>query len=480
MVASGDFQPKDYQYPSLYTNLLASIYSLFHVKTEYAYYLIGCFISALAGSALVVAVFFMARLFCSNFGALFASCLSVFCITSITFSRIPAPDILMVFFMTAAIYTMLHERISIKHFVLAGVFAGLSAGSKFTGLYLILWFPVSAWIVDRPKSITKVLGHLFVTYLAFAVTFLLTTPWFLPMLNLYIQRMLGEFKIQQYGQVGAVQGGYLDYFFSSTATWGQPWLGTSFITNLGIPLTLAGAIAILWGLSKRGNPRVFLITVYIMVYIFLISGPGRLKAFRFVFPILPLLYVLIGCFIEKSLINTLKRYRTILGLALAASLLAFPALKTIKYLRATINLTTNEIAQEWIAQNISPGTKVFRGPLYLTHINQLPLKFLLLKNVGGRLYRLPEEIGPNPERSPIYYPELIDEFRNYGVQYLIMNSYFDDAFSPVPENIVFFPRSVKDYQMFLKRLNSEAHLAYSVKGWSEHRIGPDIAVYRLE
>lgn len=188
MVTSGNWWPKDFAYPKLYVNLLAGLYSLFNITSQYTGHLVARSISVIAGSALVASVFYMARLFCSDKGALFASGLSALCITSITYSRTASTDMLAVLFMTLALYFTLKRPISMKHFIIAGIFSGLSAGTKFTGLYLILWFPFAALIADKPISVKKILLRITGSYLSFAAAFLLCTPSFLFLMPSYIKK----------------------------------------------------------------------------------------------------------------------------------------------------------------------------------------------------------------------------------------------------------------------------------------------------
>jgi hypothetical protein len=88
-------------------------------------------------------------------------------------------------------------------------------------------------------------------------------------------------------------------------------------------------------------------------------------------------------------------------------------------------------------------------------------------------------VGDSPERDPIYYPGLVDELLANGVAYLVLNSYYEGAFSPVPENLRWFPRSVEEYRGFMERVREKAEPVYSVRGLSEGRFGPDIAVWRF-
>jgi hypothetical protein len=85
----------------------------------------------------------------------------------------------------------------------------------------------------------------------------------------------------------------------------------------------------------------------------------------------------------------------------------------------------------------------------------------------------------SPERQPIYSADVFEQLRRRGVEWFILNSYFDDAFTPVPENLRFFPRSVREYEAFMNRVRAEAELVHAEIGWADHRLGPDIRVWRL-
>ncbi len=476
MASSGKFEPSLYQYPGLYTNMLAAAYYLGSVQSTYVQHLIASGISAVAGSLLILPVFAIASRCSTGHGPLVASCLTAFCIASITLSRIAAPDTLMSLLMSAALAALIRKNATGKHFAFAGFCAGLAAGSKFTGLYILPWLPVAAWIAAGPKKIKEMISLSLLAYSAFTAAFLATSPWFLPRLSLYLQRMSAEAQLQSSGQLGAVQEGYFDYLFSATPTWDHPWLSTSFLGNWGGPLTLIAVIALLWAIFGSRDPLLIFFGAFILVYFFLIVGPGRIKAFRFMLPILPLLSVVVACFIERVLMKRVVTFRPFVITALLLVLLYPQIAKAKEYLAATAYPTTNELAQKWISENIPSGTKVFRSPLYLSHMAKLPLKFVLLNNAGGRLYRTMDN---NPERHPLFLADMIDAYRSSGIHYVISNSYFENLFSPVPENIRFFPSSVRNYGEYQERLRTEATLVYLIRGWSEHRLGPDISVHRL-
>src|SRR5262249_18617216 len=110
---------------------------------------------------------------------------------------------------------------------------------------------------------------------------------------------------------------------------------------------------------------------------------------------------------------------------------------------------------------------------------RLSSRFQWPREVGPRLYGLPPGVGLSPERSPLYGPELVESFRRAGVEYVVINSYFDGAFADVPENVRFFPTSVERYAAFLARLRETADVVHEEIGWDAGRLGPDIQIWRL-
>jgi len=140
---------------------------------------------------------------------------------------------------------------------------------------------------------------------------------------------------------------------------------------------------------------------------------------------------------------------------------------------------TNQIAAGWMTEHIPAGSRVMLSPLFVEDLLGLDFEFFSIGNAGPRQYRLAEGTGASGERNPIYRPEMIDEMARSGVQFLVSNSYFDGAFAPIPENLRFFPRSVRAFQEFGARLERVATPVYTVRGFRAGRLGPDITIYAI-
>jgi 4-amino-4-deoxy-L-arabinose transferase-like glycosyltransferase len=479
MAATGDFAPRLYQYPGLYTYLLA-ILDMFTAAGPYARHLLALAVAAVAGVALVPATYFLARRMSGAVGGLLAAALVAACPILVTQSRIPAPDILATLFVTVALYHLLGDPPSRRSLIAAGVAGGLAVGSKFTGGFLMAWFALAGWLLSAKGARLEWLRRVTTVALVAVPTFLVTTPWLLPRLGTYVSRFRLELVAQRYGQIGRIQLGYLDYLACRTPNWEQPWLGSSILDSLGILVTVMGLAALAWGISGRGGRRIGFVAGYVIVYVALISAPGHMRAVRFLLPVLPAFYASMGWWLDAIVLPRLPRWRIPIAAAIAVLVVGFPAIRSVRYAAASRQPLTNELAEEWVTRTIPPGTRVFIGPFFTENLERLPLEVGHLNDPGLRQYRLPEDIGPNPERDPLYYPAFVDQLRAGGARYVILNSYFDGGLSPVPENRRYFPRSVAAHEAFMKRLSSEARLVYSVAGWAEGRLGPDIAIYRFD
>jgi len=480
MVSTPTLKAQEFQYPGFFANLLASLYYMGGIVSRYWQHFTANLVSAGAGIGLTVLIYRAALSMSGSTASLLAATLWAVCITSITESRIAAPDALMVLLMMLSLFLLLEGEPTLGRFAFSGAMAGLAIGCKWTALYNLPWIAVAAWLFDEARSTRKIVRRVLVACSTCLAALALSSPGLLLSPARFFERLGIELEIQRYGQIGRVQLGFLDYFTSPTPTWEQPWLGTSFISNYGILLTILALVALGFGLSGRMGRRPAFLAAYTAIYLLFISGPGRVRAFRFVLPVLPVIYALIGCFVETVLFARIRRYRIAAGVVILAALAFVPTLRSVDYLVRTRQRLTNEDVQEWMTRNIPAGTKILASPLFTDNLRQLPLNVLFLPNAGGLQYRIPGNPHFNGELNPLFPPTLVAQMRAEGIRYVVANSYFNEAYSPIPENLKYFPRSVGGYLNFFRELISESESVFEVRGWSAGRLGPDITVYRLK
>jgi len=141
--------------------------------------LVGRVLSALAGAGTAAVLFFLILRFASLWGAVFGSVLIAVAPGFVVHSRFQTVDVLATFLIAAS---ALHAAKlvsddpengrAMKNAVLCGVFAGLSAGTKYTGMLALFSLYAALGLIPTPKKLQLALAG---TGAALAV-FVLTTP----------------------------------------------------------------------------------------------------------------------------------------------------------------------------------------------------------------------------------------------------------------------------------------------------------------
>ena len=133
----------------------------------------------------------------------------------------------------------------------------------------------------------------------------------------------------------------------------------------------------------------------------------------------------------------------------------------------------------WVRENIPAGTTIFASPFYVGDLWALPIHALTFYDTWERQYRLPESVGPSAERTPIFIPQVVDVMQQKKVEYVVLNSYFDDGLAPTTDNLRWFPVSVEAYRAFRAALEQRAELVHTIVGYADGRSGPDVTIYRM-
>lgn len=479
MAREGTLRPREFQYPGLYSGVLACIYGVFGPEPAYFRYLAGRAVSAAAGVGLVGAVWYAASRAGGLRARVIAASLACLSISGLTYSRLCAADSLLLLFMTLALGALASRSRATRTYAAAGGLIGLAAGTKYTGGMLapfLVLTAAAAYLRHRDKRVLH--GGILAGAGAAALAFLLVTPYFVPLFGKYLARLSAELTQQSVGAMGGIQLGCVDYILSRSMAADTPWLGFSILENLGPVILVAGLGAVVLALSGRYGFAPLLYALFVVLYLAVITGPGRVKSPRYLLPALPPLFILIGWASERLLMRMGPRGFTA-GLYLAAILLAVPAAKSAKYAARLFRPSTNAEARAWAARSIPPGSTVFVEPFYTNDLLELPARFVSLRDIGSRSHRWPLGRGLNPEENPVYYPELMSELEAAGADYLVFNSGHGRTFSALPENLRWFPKSIRLHDEFMRRVRRRCELVYSIRADHAGRFGPDIDVYRL-
>ncbi|MEA2552669.1 MAG: hypothetical protein QOJ65_845 [Fimbriimonadaceae bacterium] len=244
--------------------------------------LAGRVLSALAGAGTAVVVFFLVLRFAGTVAALFAGSLTAIAPALVVHSRFQTVDVTATFFFWLAILFAVklyaEPEKAVRDALLAGVFAGLSAGTKYAGA-LALLSVCAALLLARNPSWPKLAA---VSLAACAVVFVITTPGVLFETSKFLFGVSEESRHMKQGQ---------ELTFVSTPPGYIYQLGNLF-TGIGPLAFLMGIAGLSYGALKK-KPWILIILPSILAY-YLLIGPSQVKFVRYALPLIPAIAIGFG------------------------------------------------------------------------------------------------------------------------------------------------------------------------------------------
>lgn len=325
----GQFDPGFYNYGTLYLTILRLATDVVQGygggptdRTPTAewqaigrYHLAGRIVSAVAGAGMAWVVFLILLRIGSLAAAGFGGAAMALAPGVVMHSRFQTVDVVAAFFLVLSLSYALkmlpregESATVLRWAALAGLFAGLSAGVKYTGILGLVSLGIACLYLPREKRLPSLGLGLGVALLFFA----LSTPG----IFLHSAKFFEDFS----------------YEMRHTATGhGLVFAGTSvgFVYHLANLSAGMGAITMLIGLAGlvagaiRRQPWAFVLGAFFLSYYVLI-GRAEVKFFRYVIPLTPVLAVGFGWLVGKAHRSPNKRWRWmtiggIVGLGGAAS-----------------------------------------------------------------------------------------------------------------------------------------------------------------
>ncbi len=429
--------PKDYQYPTLYTDVVAA--TLLVARSARSSEVIGRMVTTLASALTALFVYLIASRLrscrCGLTAAAFVSLGFLFVLQG----RQPTPDALQMALFCASVVPLLGLRPSRRSaFVLSGSLLGLAIGTKYTALVFAVPI-VTAALWETRRSASELIGNGLAWMGGAAVGFLVATPAFFIRADAFVSRALLESGIQRSGDLSLNQAGVWNYFFLRSAA-GVDWpYAESLRGTLGIPFAVSSILALAWAFSsgsRRRDARMIGLASSVLGGVLYFSFFSRILAIRFLLPAAAILAVLIAAMIEEvSFAIASRRPNSVLchpwlPTALLATLVLIPnAVMAATYVRALATPDSRLAAAEWIFGHLPPGTSVLNfihGPAlparrYRLLTRPLPEYRFELKDTGGAAATL-------------------EELDNNGVDCVVWNNfYWHDLDSPHPD------RKIADY-----------------------------------
>jgi len=240
----------------------------------------GRVLSALAGAGIVVFLFLMLYRFVGLFGAVFGSLLAAVAPAMVVHSRFQTVDIPAAFLLTVSAWAALRlipdrdgnaidDREAMRMAIVSGLFAGLSAGTKYTGILALLTLWVALALGRRAFAVK---GAAIGTAVAMAA-FLVATPGIL----LDTEAFMRDFR---YEMTHTSTGHGL--VFTETPS-GFIYHGANVIAGFGPLLAMLAVLGLGWGLWRREKWLIAL-AAFAVAY-FVLIGRAEVKFLRYTFPL---------------------------------------------------------------------------------------------------------------------------------------------------------------------------------------------------
>lgn len=273
----------------------------------------GRLMSAFAGAGCAVVAWLILRRMTTRFGALFGAALVGIAPAFVVHSRFQTVDVFAAFWLfLSALFALrplgaaagseaesdpARSTGDLRDALLAGVFAGISTGSKYIGVLVILVLWITLGLGRKPRWWVNALAGTG----ACLLTFLVTNPG----IFLDSAKFWADFEFE----LGHTATGH-GLVFIGTSSGFLYHLG-NLVIGIGLLATLAGLVGLIYA-SYRRHPWAIALLAFALVY-YVVIGRAEVKFIRYTFPLLLPLCVGYG-----YAMGTAFRSKTRRGLALTA------------------------------------------------------------------------------------------------------------------------------------------------------------------
>jgi 4-amino-4-deoxy-L-arabinose transferase-like glycosyltransferase len=365
ILRTGDHSPHWFNYPSAYIYVQALSYIPYFLisaargfgnaipdPAPYGFYFAGRLMTAFVGALTVPLVCVLGDRLYGRRTALVSSAFLTFCLLHVVHSHYVTTDVPAAFFVTWTLLfcSMVITKPAKKYTVLAALFAGLSASTKYPGAIALLPVLV-AQIMSRASRGWERLGPLFgIAVGAFLGGFLLGTPYAF----LELATFLGSLA-SVLGHYGASQPG-----FEGGNTW--LWYLQQTLTSADVALAGLGLAGIVWVAVKHRRGDLMLLSFIVPYYLLISIWPVRFE--RNLVPLVPALAVLAGRWLVESVCwlgskwPALRRWEMLILSCLTAVAVVMPAKAVLDLDGALSQRDHRNTAADWVNTNLPPGSKI--------------------------------------------------------------------------------------------------------------------------
>lgn len=370
-------QPPLILYLSWPVSIILNLLSIFDESTIVRNVFAGRIVNAAAGSVSILLVYLLGTRLFSRFTGLAAAILLAASPLHVTNSRYMKQDALLVMFVLACALAVAKciDTKKIRFLFLAGIYAGLAAGSKYTGLACAGILLSAAWLNSGQLSLRpdkRVFTYSVAACGIMAVSFFLSMPYVLFSFE-NLDDLRNGMAFESWHARTGHNGLAID-------PWNQLWMfhfSRSLIPGLHF-LPIAAALLAAGMFIVRGQTKgLWVLGIILMFYIpaeWARSKPPP-QPDRYVLSCVPFVALLAAEFLSSMR----SRFSNSVLVAATALLVFFPLGRSFQ-LASELKYDTRNQMTDWLASNLPPGAKILKtgGAAYLPRI---PLKF---KSVSAR------------------------------------------------------------------------------------------------
>lgn len=465
MVQHGDLNPRYFLHPSLllYATYLMNT-ALRHLCAgassmpfDESAFIAGRLVSALAGSLSIVVLFYIARRLMRVEAALVAAAILAFAPLHVTSSRYLKEDALLTFWILLTLLFIIKAVADDRRWWLvpAGIAAGLSAGSKYSGALSAAFVLAAPWVAAAHfrgrlslAAERRFLLPAFVGLLAVGGAFLASTPYSMLDSAKFLKDLGYEQRHMSKGHTSGVDG------------WSQLWmyhLSRSLNAGLTQPVLLAALVGCGVMLRRFQALTWFMIAALLAFYLpaeWVKAKPAP-QPERYVLPCVPLLAISTGMLVDRMRISE-RALHSALWWCLASVLILTPLVRSLQ-LASELSPETRDRMAQWITMNLPPGTRVV-----LDWNSYSP-------PIEGRGLNV-TYIARNKPLQELN----VDRLRRSGAEYVVVSSLFYQRFLSEPN---FTPAHRQPFRELARRLTLVHEEAPRYGTYGFHN--PTLRLYRI-
>jgi 4-amino-4-deoxy-L-arabinose transferase-like glycosyltransferase len=473
-------------------------FALLYFQDPSVFYLAGRLTVAFMGTMTCLVIFLIGRRVYDWRGGLGAAFIGATAYFHGVWSHLINVDIGMILALWASIlaYLQYEEKRNLQWLVTAGALGGVAIAFKLPGAIVLPILLLA--IISNPKSrrsprrVLKEVGIILVTLL---ITLIVMAPEMMispASLHKHFSHVIEQGEVPNTPFEGNMHNA-LDLV---TIFREKKWSGhvNILFKDYNLAITLSALLGAGLGLLRKHRWAIIL-TVFILIFLAIVTAADRSQAQRYLLPIMPALWLLSGW-----VVVAVSRRRQSLGVAVLACVVVVPLIALVRQDYMWTRPDTRVLAKEWIEANIPSGAKILMDGMRYRFVQSPPLNpdqstvayRVTQASEAGRLSRgvsrqtlalyaqaMNQVKGPTYKLHSTVWGLAVEDL-SYYIQacfdYIITSSSNSERY--IGEiNRKRFPKSARFYEQL--KADANFQVAYSIAAVPWKRDGPVITVYKV-